>query len=64
MIDPQSHGWLNGLQEAVWLIDGSNLLILHANAAAERLAGRPAAAMVGVAVLRLASTHFHCWRWM
>ena len=56
MIDPQSHGWLNGLQEAVWLIDGSNLLILHANAAAERLAGRPAAAMVGVAVLSLAST--------
>ncbi|RZJ48514.1 MAG: PAS domain-containing protein, partial [Acidovorax sp.] len=52
----QSHGWLDGLQEAVWLVDESSLLILRANAAAERLAGAPVAAMVGTSVLGLAST--------
>ena len=35
----QSHGWLDGLQEAVWLVDETSLLILHANAAAQRLVG-------------------------
>ncbi|MFT4242066.1 MAG: EAL domain-containing protein [Acidovorax sp.] len=56
MTAPPSHGWLDALQEAVWLVDETTLLILHANAAAERLAGMPAAAMVGTPVLRLAST--------
>ena len=52
----QSHGWLDGLQEAVWLVDEASLLILYANAAAQRLVGLPAASMVGTPVLRLAST--------
>jgi len=52
----QSHGWLDGLQEAVWLVDETSLLILHANAAAQRLVGLPVAEMVGTPVLRLAST--------
>ena len=33
----QSHGWLDGVQEAVWRVDETSLLILHANAAAQRL---------------------------
>ena len=37
MTDLQSHGWLDGLQEAVWLVDETHHLILHANTAAERL---------------------------
>ena len=49
-------GWLDGLQEAVWLVDETHLLILHANAAAARLAGAPVHAMVGASVLSLAST--------
>ena len=49
-------GWLDGLQEAVWLVDEARLQILHANAAAQRLAGTPARAMVGASVLSLAST--------
>lgn len=49
-------GWLDGLQEAVWLVDESSLLILQANAQAERLAGLPAAAMAGRSVLALAAT--------
>ena len=52
----QPHGWLDGLQEAVWLVDETSLLILHANAAAARLAGSSVAAMVGASVLSLAST--------
>jgi PAS domain-containing protein len=35
---------LDGLQEAVWLVDEASLTILHANAAAERLSGFPLAA--------------------
>lgn len=56
MTDWQAPGWLDALQEAVWLVDESSLLVLHANAAAARLTGRPAAAMVGTSVLSLAST--------
>ncbi len=52
----QPHGWLDGLQEAVWLVDEASLTILHANAAAERLSGFPLAAMVGNSVLSLAAT--------
>lgn len=52
----QPHGWLDGLQEAVWLVDEASLTILHANAAAERLSGFPLAAMVGKSVLSLAAT--------
>jgi diguanylate cyclase (GGDEF)-like protein/PAS domain S-box-containing protein len=47
---------LDGLQEAVWLVDEASLTILHANAAAERLSGFPLAAMVGKSVLSLAAT--------
>jgi len=54
--DPQSYGWLDGLQEAVWLVDEALRVILLANAAAERLIGVPAAAMVGASVLSLAAT--------
>ena len=56
MTDLQSHGWLDGLQEAVWLVDGAHHLILHANSAAERLVGMPAADMAGKPVLGLAAT--------
>ncbi|GDY37849.1 MULTISPECIES: bifunctional diguanylate cyclase/phosphodiesterase [unclassified Acidovorax] len=56
MTDSQSHGWLDGLQEAVWLVDEAHHLILHANAAAERLVGMPVADMVGKPVLGLAAT--------
>ena len=56
MIDPQSYGWLDGLQEAVWLVDETSLRILHANAAAQRLSGSSLAAMVGASVLSLAAT--------
>ena len=52
----QSHGWLDALQEAVWLVDEASLLILHANAAAQRLVGTPVSAMVGASVLGLATT--------
>ena len=52
----QPQGWLDGLQEAVWLVDEASLTILHANAAAERLSGFPLAAMVGNSVLSLAAT--------
>ena len=48
--------WLDALQEAVWLVDESSLLILHTNTAAERLTGMATAAMVGQSVLSLAST--------
>ena len=49
-------GLLDGLQEAVWLVDPSSLLILHANAAAAQLVGSSVEAMQGVSVLSLAST--------
>jgi PAS domain-containing protein len=52
----QPHGWLDGLQEAVWLVDEVSLLILHANAAAERLSGFSLADMAGKSVLSLAAT--------
>ncbi|RYF52937.1 MAG: PAS domain-containing protein, partial [Comamonadaceae bacterium] len=56
MTTAPSFGWLDGLQEAVWLVDEASLLIVHANAAAERLSGSPARAMVGASVLSLACT--------
>ena len=45
MNDLQSLGWLDGLQEAVWLLDETNQHILQANAGAERLTGLSAADM-------------------
>ena len=56
MNDLQSLGWLDGLQEAVWLLDEAGHHILQANACAERLTGLSAAAMRGRSVLDLAST--------
>ncbi|WP_395453869.1 EAL domain-containing protein [Acidovorax delafieldii] len=56
MNDLQSLGWLDGLQEAVWLLDETNQHILQANAGAERLTGLSAADMQGRSVLDLAST--------
>ncbi len=53
-LPPQS--WLDGLLEAVWLVDGSSLRILQANRAAEQLAGRSAVDMVGKPVTCLAAT--------
>jgi len=54
--DLQSLGWLDGLQEAVWLLDETNQHILQANVGAERLTGLSAADMQGRSVLDLAST--------
>jgi len=54
--DLQAHGWLDGLQEAVWLLDEESLHILQANAGVERLTGLSVAAMQGRSVLDLAST--------
>lgn len=48
--------WLDGLQEAVWLVEETSLTIVRANVAAQRLMGLPAQAMVGASVLSLAST--------
>ncbi|MCT6719904.1 GGDEF and EAL domain-containing protein [Acidovorax sp. K2F] len=56
MNDLQSLGWLDGLQEAVWLLDETSQHILQANAGAERLTGLSAADMQGRSVLDLAST--------
>lgn len=56
MIVSPSYGWLDALQEAVWLVDETSLLIAHANMAAQQLTGLPASDMVGMPVLRLAST--------
>ena len=56
MTASQAPGWLDGLQEAVWLVDEGSLHILYANAAAQALSGLPASAMVGASVLSLAAT--------
>ena len=56
MSQQDSHAWLDELQEAVWLIDETSLVIVHANEAAARLRGVSVAATVGVSVLSLAST--------
>src|SRR6218665_3570298 len=56
VIDPLSHALLDGLQEAVWLIDESSLTILHANQAAQRLSGLALDAVGGESVVRLAAT--------
>ena len=56
MSHPESHAWLDELQEAVWLVDETSLAIVHANAAAVRLSGVSALAMAGVSVLTLAAT--------
>lgn len=42
-----THAWLDGLLEAVWLVDEKSLCILQVNKAAERLAGLPSSDMVG-----------------
>lgn len=52
----ESSGWLDGLQEAVWLVDETTLCILQANAAAQRLVGASLAQMCGAPVLSLAAT--------
>ncbi|MBH2043793.1 MAG: EAL domain-containing protein [Comamonadaceae bacterium] len=51
-----SQSWLDGLQEALWLVDGKSLCILQANKAAEQLAGLSARDMVGKPVTSLAAT--------
>lgn len=56
MTDRQPYTWLDGLQEAVWLVDEGSLIILHANDAAQRLAGLTLDTMVGAPVLSLAAT--------
>ena len=56
MNDLPSLGWLDGLQEAVWVLDEASQHILQANACAERLTGLSAAAMRGRSVLDLVST--------
>ena len=57
MNDLPSLGWLDGLQEAVWLLDEASQHILQANAGAERLTGLSAAAMRGRSVLDLSLIH-------
>ena len=51
-----THAWLDGLLEAVWLVDEKSLCILQVNKAAERLAGLPGSDMVGKPVTSLAAT--------
>lgn len=46
----------DGLDVALWVVDGQTLDILHANEAAARLVGRPVGSMVGMAVQALAET--------
>lgn len=46
----------DGLDVALWVVDGQALDILHANEAAARLVGRPVGSMVGMAVQALAET--------
>lgn len=50
------HAWLDGLLEAVWLVEEKSLCILHANKAAEQLAGMPGSDMAGKPVTSLATT--------
>jgi diguanylate cyclase (GGDEF)-like protein/PAS domain S-box-containing protein len=52
----QPYAWLDGLQEAVWLVDEGSRRILFANEAAQQLAGMPLDAMAGAPVLDLAAT--------
>ena len=40
MTDRQPHAWLDGLLEAVWLVDEGSLVILYANESAQRLSKR------------------------
>ena len=47
---------VDGLVQALWLVDVSNLQILHSNDAAVRLTGRSQEAMRGLAVQELAAT--------
>jgi len=42
--DLQSLGWLDGLQDAVWLLDEANQRLLQAHACAPRLPWLPSAA--------------------
>ncbi|UCU97849.1 bifunctional diguanylate cyclase/phosphodiesterase [Acidovorax radicis] len=56
MIKRETRAWLDGLQEAVWLVDETSQVVVHANVAAERLSGMSTAAIVGVSVLKLVAT--------
>lgn len=56
MISRESRAWLDGLQEAVWLVDETSLVVLHANLSAEQLSGVSTSDIVGVSVLTLAAT--------
>ncbi|MBU0828408.1 MAG: EAL domain-containing protein [Gammaproteobacteria bacterium] len=56
MTDRQIHAWLDGLLEAVWLVDEDSLVILHANESAQRLTGLSLEAMAGMPVFTLAAT--------
>jgi diguanylate cyclase (GGDEF)-like protein/PAS domain S-box-containing protein len=56
VIEPIMCGWLDAMEEAVWLVDEGSLRILHANEAAARLTGLPVTVMAGTSVLSLAST--------
>ncbi len=56
MISREYRSWLDGLQEAVWLVDEASHIVVHANVATERLSGVPAGAIVGESVLTLAAT--------
>lgn len=48
--------WMDGLQEAVWLVEEGSLTVLHANAAALRLCGHTRQQVVGQSVMVLAAT--------
>lgn len=54
-LDPR-FAWLDGLQEAVWLVDAQTLRIVHANQVAGQLVRMPAADMAGRPVIDLAAT--------
>lgn len=56
MTQALQQAWVDGLLEAVWLVDEKSLCILESNQAASRLAGMSCSDMVGMSVLRLAAT--------
>ena len=56
MIRPLPQAWIDGLLEAVWLVDEKTLYILAANQAAEHLTGLSIADMLGTPVTLLAAT--------
>ncbi len=59
-------GWtavLDGLAEAVWLVEPATQRVLHANRAAVDLTGRPAASMLGQPVQQIAETPEDLFFW-